>query len=955
MLSYHLRAPVYGDKEKTLRKRRDKGNPQTEHDGGGPIQMAITNDLIHLRERFRKKINDLSSYHQTTKNQHDNADENLHWKSGTAFLIFKDIFRSSRIAMIHLLPPALCDREAYTQLIYAACFTLFKESFEQIVWSNIDDDDEELTDNDNDNEEKKDDDDDDDDDVDSTSDSYRNHHDDAGFALFSLLALLETNPLPRQIGADNPLELIPISLRSLGDDPRSSFRRCFSQNIRIDRQHFAMLLRLKELSRAKKCDCERYFYEISKCKERQNYSKINNNTSNNKDQQGISWKCRCGMSTDILKIIEIIVPRLELCEYIGPIGVEAFAGNAYYPYKKQDNDKTTHLECNKGDHSHQSLAETEGGYSIESSSELLLSNEIVSLMGDYQKSIVAIRIPSSKLKPNAVKRLQQILEPVFNSNNNERRSFLEEPDDAAKANDSATKFPVYHATESSKYLKSLVSRKYNITLNDKIDGNLQGHLHASLMFLLKRDEPIPLQSELAHHFLSKSLLTMDDASSIGHGGISVGTNQGQVAIQNLLSAVAGRNIIRKSRSKKKLTTTEERKSTGQNLANSFLTSNQAIDSVPSSDDDDDDSVDSELTALSFSNEDGIQEDDDISVVSVATSAFGTKALEDLLQTVTQEEENDKGTKRTSVTKKPKKQKKMKIIDYNQDDETSVATSAFGTNALKDLLHTVAQQEENIGRDIITAKRTKRKSVAKNTNNQKKKRIENDHDDETSVATSAFGTKALEDLLHTVAQQEENDDVVIPAGKTKRKSVARKTKDQKKKTKAQGDEISVATSACGAHALENLLQTVAQEEEMDDIIIPAGRTKRKSVTRKTKNQKKRTKNDQDDEISVATSACGANALENLLQTVAQEEEKDDIIIPAGKIKRKSVTRKIKNQKKRIENDQDDEISVATSACGANALENLLQTVAQEEEKDDGDFSIPERRTKQRKLAPRKVKK
>ena len=152
-----------------------------------------------------------------------------------------------------------------------------------------------------------------------------------------------------------------------------------------------------------------------------------------------------------------------------------------------------------------------------------------------------------------------------------------------------------------------------------------------------------------------------------------------------------------------------------------------------------------------------------------------------------------------------------------------------------------------------------------------------------------------------------------------------------------------------------MQTVAQEEEMDDIIIPAGRTKRKSVTRKTKNQKKRTKNDQDDEISVATSACGANALENLLQTVAQEEEKDDIIIPAGKIKRKSVTRKTKNQKKRIENDQDDEISVATSACGANALENLLQTVAQEEEKDDGDFIIPERRTKQRKLAPRKVKK
>jgi chemotaxis response regulator CheB len=871
MLPYHLRAPVYGDKEKTLRRRRD-GIPQTEHDGGGPIQMAITNDLINLRELFRKKIlNDLSSsYHQTTNNQQqvttsDNNDvdnDNIHWKSGTAFLIFKDIFRSSRIAMIHLLPPALCDREAYTQLIYAACLTLFKESFEQIVWKNIDDDDEDLTDNDNDgnddNEEKEKEKDDD-----STSDSYRNHHDDAGFALFSLLALFETNPLPRKIGDENPLELLPISLRSLGDDPRSSFRRCFSQNIRIDRQHYAMLLRLKELSRAKKCDCERHFYEISKYKEKTKI-KINNN----KDQQGFSWntECRCGMSTDILEIIERIVPRLELCEYIGPIGVEGFAGHADYPYKKQhDNCKTTHQECNRVQSQSVAEKETEGGYSIESSSELL-SNEIVSLMRNYQNSITAIRIPSSKLKPNAVKRLQKILEPVFKSNNNERRDNINNANGLSSIGSQNRSF-LDDGPEAS------VSGKYKVTTHE-IDGNLKKHLHASLMFLLKRDEPIPLQSELAHHSLSKTSLAMDDASSIGHDGISVGTNQGQVAIQNLLSAVAGKNIIRKFRSKKKLTIEEEETSTEQNLANIFLTSNnQAIDSVASSDDDED-SVDSELTALSFSNEEDIHEDDDISVVSVATSAFGTKALEDLLQTVAQEVDNGKRAKRKSVTKKAKKQKKKKRTENDQDDEISVATSAFGTKALEDLLHTVAQQEENDGRDIIADKRTKRKSVAKNTNKQKKKRIENDQDDEISVATSAFGTKALEDLLHTVAQQETNDDVIIPAGKTKRKSITRKTKNQKKKVIAQDDEISVATSACGAKALENLLQTVAQEEEKDDgdFIIPARRTKqRKSAPKKAKKQKKSTfEHNQDDEISVATSTLGINALEDLLQTVNQEE-------------------------------------------------------------------------------------
>jgi len=826
MLPYHLRAPRYGDKEETFKRRRDATNPPTEHDGGGPIQVAITNDLIHLRQQFKAKI---LNYQQTRKHKNNQPkitsdDDNIHWKSGTTFSIFKDVFRSSRIGMIHLLPPARCDREAYNQLIYAACLALFKESFNKIRCRNFVDD--VLLEED---EEGK----------NSSCDDGCNYHDDAGFAIFSLYSLFETNPLPRQIDGGNPLENLPVSLRSLGDDPRTIYRRCFSQNIRIDRQQFTMLLRLKELSLAKKCDCERYFYELN-------------------EKQRVLLECRCGMFTDILEIIERIVPRLELCEYTGPFGIEAFAGHADYPYKKYQTKGTSHQEC-KGVNEQSEEGE---GYSIESLPEL--SNDFESLIGNYEKIITAIRIPSSK--SNTIKRFQRALEPIFSSNNNEQRDNTNKSSSISVQN--------YSNVQTQR------GQNYKVILHDEIGGYLKKHLHASLMFLLRRDEPIPTQLDLAHHHTSITSLAIGDASSIVHGGVSVGTNQGQMAIQNLLSVVAGKDIVARKSRFEKLAIDDVETSSDQNLANIFLTSNQTLDHVASSDDEE--SVDSELTTLSFSREGVIEKDsdDEISVVSVATSTFGTKALENLLYTVAQEEENviipTKKRKRKTIAKKTKNQSKKKI-GCNQDDETSVATSAFGTKALEDLLHTIAQQQDAYEDVIIPAKRTKRNSVTtKNVGkNQKKKRIENNRDDEISVATSAFGTKALQDLLHIVAQDEKNMDgnVVVPP--VKRKLVPRKTKNQKKRVidRNQDDEISVATSACGKNALKNLLQAVNQEEVNGDgnFTISTRRTKEKIIPKQAKKQKKSIIDQhQYDEISVATSACGKKALKDLLQTVNQEK-------------------------------------------------------------------------------------
>ena len=836
MLPYYLREPRYGDKKGTIRRRpvSQDGNPKAEC--GGPVQIAITNDLVDLRGKFREQL---------LEHTEQQAASSVHWKAGTAFLIFKDVFESSKMSMLHLLPPPRCDREAYSQLIYAACLALFMESFQKIVWKNIG---EHFPEDNND------------------SDDNSNHCDDACFAIFSLFALFETNPLPRQIDDDNPLQLLPISLRS-SEDPRTSYRRCFSQNIRIDRQHFAMLLRLKELALAKKCECERSFYERqkcnledSKCNERQNYSRIDT-------ERVVSCNCSCGISIDVLEILERTFSRLELCEYTGPVGAEAFAGHAEYPHNNESiTSKKSEHQMNGGTTPQQFKSQSlegDGTYCIESSNDH--SDEITSLIGTYHNSVTAIRIPASK--SNAAKRLKGALEPLFSSINNERwddakkksiHQAIDENDSyfqierrPNKADDEADfgdPIPIPY-DENQEQLESSI-QKYEIILHDEIGYNLKKQLRASLIILLRRDEPIPPPPDFANRS-SKSSLDTDDVSSIGYGGISVGTNQGGAAIHNLLSTVAGNIVSRKSRSKN--TTKPGNKTANPNLANMFLTSNQAIDPVASSDEG---SVDSEISILSLSDVEGTEEKDGI---SVATTAFGKKALEDLLQTVTQEEKNIDGDdsnhgnhgnhgnrkKQKAALKKTKKRKKtaidskpssFKTKDGKEDDEISVATSAFGKRALEDLLQTAAEKEINIDRDDINrGNRNKQKAAPKKAKKRKKIAIDSKpssfktkdgkEDDEISVATSAFGKRALEDLLQTATQEEINidgDNNIDPGSMNEQKAVPKKAKRRKKtvvdcklgslknKDSKDDDEISIATSACGKKALDDLLQTVAKD-------------------------------------------------------------------------------------------------------------------------------------------------
>jgi hypothetical protein len=169
------------------------------------------------------------------------------------------------------------------------------------------------------------------------------------------------------------------------------------------------------------------------------------------------------------------------------------------------------------------------------------------------------------------------------------------------------------------------SRKYKVILRDDIGCDLRKQLKGALNFLLKRDEPFP--APCLSPKMSKAATNQpdfDDVSSIGHGGVSLGTNQGGAALQYLLTNVLA-DSKRESDAKQSATNGPY-----QTATDMFLTANQDGDS-------DEESDSSDITEPSFSGE-GYHKEDDI---SVATSAFGKKALDDLLEAVAKSEVKDK--------------------------------------------------------------------------------------------------------------------------------------------------------------------------------------------------------------------------------------------------------------------------------------------------------------------------
>ena len=214
-------------------------------------------------------------------------------------------------------------------------------------------------------------------------------------------------------------------------------------------------------------------------------------------------------------------------------------------------------------------------------------------------------------------------------------------------------------------------------------------------------------------------------------------------------------------------------------------------------------------------------------------------------------------------------------DSDGADEISMATSAFGNKALHDLLKNVDDERvtsvSNTNKPVRTKhKKSKHQKRPKRNKNNAKAKIQ--HIEESSQATSAYGIKALEDLLEGATQEQTRGD-----GKRNNKPTGKKHKQSKHQTRSKGnknnaraefqdtEELSEATSAYGAKALQDLLEGATQDQTRGD-----GKRNDKPFGTKNKQSKPRgNKNDAEaefqdiEELSEATSAHGAKALSDLL--------------------------------------------------------------------------------------------
>eukprot|EP00531_Pseudo-nitzschia_arenysensis_P011523 CAMPEP_0116155390 /NCGR_PEP_ID=MMETSP0329-20121206/22282_1 /TAXON_ID=697910 /ORGANISM="Pseudo-nitzschia arenysensis, Strain B593" /LENGTH=215 /DNA_ID=CAMNT_0003652421 /DNA_START=141 /DNA_END=785 /DNA_ORIENTATION=+ len=196
-----------------------------------------------------------------------------------------------------------------------------------------------------------------------------------------------------------------------------------------------------------------------------------------------------GMSTDIVEVLERLIPRLELCEYTGPVGAEAFAGHPEYPHDISIN----RLEKN---HEEQTTALENKVYQIESSGAE--SDEVMSLLQKYKASVRAIRIPQRK--SNGIKRLQRKLRPLFSQTENTLfdESTANNTGSAFQTENNANHMEIeedsgeeelgdFDETQNESESLRHSNAHYKVALDRRINTQLKKALRASIMTLLTRD------------------------------------------------------------------------------------------------------------------------------------------------------------------------------------------------------------------------------------------------------------------------------------------------------------------------------------------------------------------------------------------------------------------------------------------------------------------------------------
>lgn len=664
MLPYRLRTPVFGSVSEN-QKRRSDGTQREASTGGGPVQKAISRDLKAFQLSFLDRIQKEQQQqgYEATPKRSTGTGTGSHWTSGKAFGIFKELFGSAKIAMLHLLVPhPRCDREAYAQITYAACLEHFREAMKKSPQNSS------LL--------------------------------EACAAIWTLYTLYETNPLLKTAQM-TPMDYLPMGLQSR-ENPRALYRRAFRQPIRIDREHFALMLHLQERCRAllDTCCCGQALCPIVPT------------------SSSFSTPCTCSVARDTITILERLSSCWDFCEYTGPVGLEAMAGHPDYPYREEavsSNKSKTRKGYRKAQPSRLSTSTfrqpeepaippamntaTAARPSTYLESPSSTSTDLVGkLMKKYQNTIQAIHLGSHKTR--LASQLRKTLAPVLPQEGkklwseiminqlhgalsggrdtepqNQRGPVpinnLQEPNHIPKAKE---------PSEQASLQGSQGGHSCRLEVSEGVPPTLHSHLHNAFQLLLQREGPDFLAPAQVgeHHIAGKErdASSASDISALGGGGISVAVSQRHLPpIQNYLPSTASNS--RRIPTRVAAIPASRKPEIANNQRSGTMWFLDLDPTLPNSDHDDSDDA-SHVSNISLDSElHGDDDNDD--EASAATSAVGRRALDLLLAKVSKK--SGKAKAKHSRKRKPPARKKLAPNKTDQSVATSVGAGGAALGSL----------------------------------------------------------------------------------------------------------------------------------------------------------------------------------------------------------------------------------------------------------------------------------
>lgn len=683
MLPYRLRPPIYGGRLKKLKSKESFIDQSFPYREGGPMERAIKSDLLALFPLYQSQLSRSFRTMQLPKPGFTNATTgtvaDLSIPPAAAFRAFKEVFRAAKVALLFRsgsvgFLPQRCDRNSHSQLVYAVCLSMLRDDFALL---NSTRDDEPAAEPEN-----------------SSNDCSKdnNFYIRVSLSVFLLYALYETNPL--DIGRPSTdadwLALLPMGAQNR-ENPKLIHRQAYKSPVRIDAEHYSLLLQLGALASAMCCQCQAIHRRHGIELESRSKPSTPPEQQDCGNQDSMSYQSCCKMlavATDLGAVLSRMISNrmFEFCSYTGPCGLEALAGHADYPYPTADcqpTPKTVQL-----DQEDCSLNKKDSDATVGD-----LCQELASVEKHLQKYVHCrqkIRMPviqqrNSNRKAN---RIRDALLPMFPQtqrkpgvngvddpiarllcsirgetetlpNNHQQRkilknrrhvSFVELNNMLAESiatengeTDTATETMTIRSRGDPN--EAQIPTTFELDLPDSFASELQDSVHAALQELLNRDQSIlfsnrhALSDQSAASFgLDASL--RDGLSTLGNDAVSIAntsiaTGKGQAALRDLLAHV-------------KLPTKEP--PVKRNLKRSLLGSGFLLESNLALADDNE--FEKKLEGDNESVVSALSSDTEDDLISVAASCVGQNALQSLL---------DATVRKGSGSKKqpPRKNKRQK--------------------------------------------------------------------------------------------------------------------------------------------------------------------------------------------------------------------------------------------------------------------------------------------------------